>query len=930
MPDKHVPESRERKRSLLSLVPAEQGADTDTDMVDAASEDMPSATERHRIARSRREASVSPLVAALGRKDTAETTAPAALEPFAEQERELKALLSGGSTRPRPDAVHSATASEPSGKDPETGVPLAERAPAPVAAPVSAMADDPYGRPLIDPMSVIRGVIASRWIIAGTTLGGALLAAFVALSIPKHYVAYTELLVDPRQLRIVQSDLNDGSLTAEATLAIVENQVRVLRSGTVLGAVVDRLGLDKDPEFNGTRSSPLFGFVSELRSLFSVRRTEGAAETRRRALAMEHLAAATDVERGGKTFVISVAAKTESPDKSALIANSLAEVFLETYGSIQAGAAGRASDEIGARLAELREGVEQAERKVETFKAENDIIDAQGRLISDDEIVKLNDQLGIARARTLELHARADSARNVTVDTVVTGNLPEQMSSPVLTEIRTQYALLNQEADRIAARLGPRHPERLAIDEQVAAARQRIEQELRLVASSIQVELRRAVQLEQELAARLAQLKARQAGLSGELVTLRELEREATAKRAVYEAFLLRARETGEQRDLNTANVSVISTAQPPLEAAGMSRMLMTLMGAFLGLGAGVAFGAGRGAFESIRSERFGGGSAAAPARPAPPVPPVAPRSEPKAETVREEAPPTNAAEKAPVSVAQPADPVEEKIVGARIEAQELDEEQATADPAEEADMYHSRPQPQPAWQYDSAARGDHQPHQLTQQAWPQGVQQRPAQEQESPWVRYPEPSANPQYLHQQHQQHQHQQFAAAQPYHQMNPQAPVYPQAQQPHAYPQGYGSSYAQQPQVWYGQAPAQEPMPQQMPHPMYANGYGQQPPMAAHQPPMGWNGAPAPVQAYGYPQHNGQQQPMAAQPQWQQPAWPQHAPMEQPRQPQAMAAQPAVASADAGEKSAIDEIRDSLREFREAVRELAENRNRRRRFL
>ena len=73
--------------------------------------------------------------------------------------------------------------------------------------------------------------------------------------------------------------------------------------------------------------------------------------------------------------------------------------------------------------------------------------------------------------------------------------------------------------------------------------------------------MKRAVQLEQELAARLAQLKVRSGDVSSELVTLRELERDATAKRAVYESYLLRARETGEQKDVNTANISVISEA---------------------------------------------------------------------------------------------------------------------------------------------------------------------------------------------------------------------------------------------------------------------------------------------------------------------------------------------------------------------------------
>jgi uncharacterized protein involved in exopolysaccharide biosynthesis len=238
---------------------------------------------------------------------------------------------------------------------------------------------------------------------------------------------------------------------------------------------------------------------------------------------------------------------------------------------------------------------------VENFKAENDIIDAQGRLITDDQILKLNEQLSVARAHTLELNAKAASAREINVDSVLGGALPEEISSSTMTELRTQYAALRSEADRLAVRLGPRHPQLQAVEAQLAGARSQISNELRRIIASAQTELKRAVQLEQELSSRLAQLKVRQGTVSNELVTLRELERNAASQRSVYEAFLLRARETGQQKDLNTANMSVISVAHPPLLATGPSRSTMVLAGLMLGFFAGVGIGGLRGAYESLR-----------------------------------------------------------------------------------------------------------------------------------------------------------------------------------------------------------------------------------------------------------------------------------------------------------------------------------------
>ena len=245
--------------------------------------------------------------------------------------------------------------------------------------------------------------------------------------------------------------------------------------------------------------------------------------------------------------------------------------------------------------------VEAAERKVEDFRATHDLVDAQGHLISDDQMLKLNEQLSIARARTLELNARAASARSLDVNSVINGTLPEEINSNTMSELRSQYAALKQEADRAAVRLGPRHPEFQALNAQLDGSRERIAGELRRIASSLQVDLKRAVQLEQDLASRLAQAKVQSGDVNSDLVSLRELERDATAKRSVYEQYLLRAKQTGEQVKINTTNINVLTKAQPPLEPNGPSRAVIALAGLLLGLAAGIGLGAMRGAFASLR-----------------------------------------------------------------------------------------------------------------------------------------------------------------------------------------------------------------------------------------------------------------------------------------------------------------------------------------
>src|SRR5690606_5022281 len=115
-------------------------------------------------------------------------------------------------------------------------------------------------------------------------------------------------------------------LSAEAALALVDNQMSVLRSGTMLNAAVERLNLAADTEFNGAGS----GLLSGVRDLFAGDPAASAEERRRRAV--EALSDAVEVDRVGSSSVLSVTASTADPQKSASIANTIMELFVESAG----------------------------------------------------------------------------------------------------------------------------------------------------------------------------------------------------------------------------------------------------------------------------------------------------------------------------------------------------------------------------------------------------------------------------------------------------------------------------------------------------------------------------------------------------------------------------------------------------------------------
>ncbi|UCI19240.1 succinoglycan biosynthesis protein exop [Mesorhizobium sp. B2-1-8] len=598
MVDRENREDWKRERSLLALGQAVRGED-DASLVSIGDRADPSwredAATRHRLARSRRETKASPPPAG----DAART--PPDEEPPFEADDAWRSRGEPGTGHLPPDMSRARpTPEEPSGTGRAHDA-IESRATNGADTSSDGGADSQQWKPLIDPMLVVRGVARSKLLIVAITILGAGLGIAIALSMPKKYEATAELVIEPGDLKLSDRDLTQPVGQPDAALAVVETRIKMLTSGTVLDQVVKDLDLVNDPEFNGQGSGGL-GVMSLIRSiLLRQDGSVGADEVRRQALAVGNLAERLSVERAGKTFAVSVSATTEDAAKSARIANTTTSVFQQMTAKYQSDMAGRATSELTSKLDGLRKSVEQAERKVEDFRATHDLVDAQGHLISDDQMLRLNEQLSVARARTLELNARAASARSVDVNSILTGTLPEEINSNTMSDLRSQYATLKQEADRAAVRLGPRHPELQALDAQIAGARERIAAELRRIASSLQVDLKRAVQLEQDLASRLAQAKVQSGDVNSDLVALRELERDATAKRSVYEQYLLRAKETGEQEKINTANINVMTPAQPPLEAKGPSRALVALAGLLLGLAAGVGLGALRGTYDSLR-----------------------------------------------------------------------------------------------------------------------------------------------------------------------------------------------------------------------------------------------------------------------------------------------------------------------------------------
>jgi uncharacterized protein involved in exopolysaccharide biosynthesis/Mrp family chromosome partitioning ATPase len=420
-----------------------------------------------------------------------------------------------------------------------------------------------------------------RWLVALTGLLGLLLGAALGLLTPDRYSATSQLLIDPRDLRVLQNEVSPHNTSSDTAVTYLESQLRVIGSDGVRRKVIERAGLAGDPDFGGagSRLGALFGLPSQ-----------GAREQRDPVLlALAAMDTLVHVRRSERTFVIDITAVTGDGDKSARIANAIAEVYLEDQAAVRSGAAQRASKLVGARLNELRESVRQAEDKVERYRAANNLVGSSGKPVSEETLAVSNTQLAQARARTTDAQARFDQVRSVRPSSIEAGGTPEALQSATIATLRGVLAsALTREADALLL-YGAQHPLLVSAQAQVRDARRQIAEELARTVQAARTELDRARASEASVAAQVERLKRETQTTGAAAVQLRELEREADAHRQVYQAFVLRARETSEQTPVDSTTARLITSATAPLEKTGPNRKFLAIAGLILGLGLGVA-----------------------------------------------------------------------------------------------------------------------------------------------------------------------------------------------------------------------------------------------------------------------------------------------------------------------------------------------------
>lgn len=416
-------------------------------------------------------------------------------------------------------------------------------------------------------------IIGTLWrgklIILGAGLFGALFAIYYAffVAVPV-YTASTTVALESRQEQIV--DIESVMTGLSGDQATINTEVEVLKSRELIGTLVDDLNLVADPEFNTElQPKPRFSIRGTLSWIIrTIRGGTVAAEepdpVQVRDDVVTEVLGHLSMSNVRQSFVFTITATTEDRRKSALIANRLAELYIQDQIAVKFEKTERATEWLSGRVSELRIQLEEAETALKSFSSNTDLISPEGLFALNRQIKELRERRDELAKQVVEAEASVstlkDNADAAFDQRAAVSNDPRLVA--LLSDVASGDADAQEQFDDRYQQILTR-----AQQEQLRA-----QQQLRIIETSIT-----------DLAGRIDRQ-------SGELVRLQQFQREAEASRLIYEHFLGRLKETSVQQGIQQADSRLLSQAVVPQSPSAPRKARILVMCVFLGLvgGAGV------------------------------------------------------------------------------------------------------------------------------------------------------------------------------------------------------------------------------------------------------------------------------------------------------------------------------------------------------
>jgi succinoglycan biosynthesis transport protein ExoP len=429
---------------------------------------------------------------------------------------------------------------------------------------------------LSDLVARIRDALRRRWLtlllVAAAIFG---ISVVLVLLLTPQYQSVARVRIDPSRNPLATAGQSQAdALTPEA----IETEVSALSSVDVARDVVRRLRLENDPEF--TKGLGESGVVL-------------SPADRQTAVANALLQKLT-VGRDKLTYILAIKFTSRDGLKSARIANAFAESYIATKTGSKLGDAEKQSEWFKRRLDAVGNEVRDADARVAQYRANAGIVQGGGPgggsngTITDQQIGPLSSQLATARSDAAAARANLEAAEQQ-LSKGGQDSVSEVLSSPVIGDLRRQRAEVLRNMGEVQARYGEKHPEAIRVRDQLSSIDSQLREETTRVIGSLRATASAADARASSIAGSMGQLESQQATNTRNSVLADSLEREATAKRTMYDRMSQMSLESTQASQGSFAQAAIVDRAVAPASPTSPNKPLLFALALIVALGAGTA-----------------------------------------------------------------------------------------------------------------------------------------------------------------------------------------------------------------------------------------------------------------------------------------------------------------------------------------------------
>jgi capsular exopolysaccharide synthesis family protein len=444
----------------------------------------------------------------------------------------------------------------------------------PVDAPFHAPPPDDG----IDIVEYWHAIEKRKWSILGLAVVVSILASLIVSNMTPQYRGTATLLIEQGRSKVVSIEevYSQGLIQPQ----YYQTQAEILKSDELARKVVQRLQLDRHPEFDprqgiSTAWSRLLGgpTAAQLAAISEESAAKAAVGRFKRNL---------EVRLIRNSQLVTISFVSADPQLAGKVPNALAETYIESDLEARMAMTQKAAEWLRDRLGELKTKVDTSERALQDYRDRERIVDAKGLALSgaSRQLEELTRSMVDARQKRAEADAAYAMVQQIRAGRLQASydSVPAVLRSPIVQQMKLAEAEAERRLSDAAKRYGPEHPRMIQAKADLDSAKENTRKQIDIVIAGLQKESEAAHANENAVVSALAQSKTDIQGINRKEFQLGILEREVAQNRNLYDMFVNRLKETNASADMQSTVARVIDPSTVPSGAFAPNRNQIVLI----------------------------------------------------------------------------------------------------------------------------------------------------------------------------------------------------------------------------------------------------------------------------------------------------------------------------------------------------------------